>query len=64
MEYIATRPIVDLCLVVERKSGTCLYRKWWDQPALDTLGICAGLETKEGGGETGLEESEVGGEGE
>ena len=41
-QCITTRPIMDLCLVVERKPGISLSRRWWEQPALDILWIRAG----------------------
>ena len=41
-QYIATLPIMDLCLEEERKPGMRLSSKWWEQPALDILGIRAG----------------------
>ena len=28
----------------------CLYRRWWEQPDLDIIGIRAGREAAEGGG--------------
>ena len=61
-QYIATRPIMDLFLQADWNPGLRLSRQWWDQPAVDTLGIRAGHETEEGGEGTGTEESE--GEGE
>ena len=47
-QCIATRPITDLCLAAERNPGLCLSRQWWDQPALDILGISAGRVVAEG----------------
>ena len=41
-KYIATLPIMDLCLVAEQNPGLRLSRQWWEQPALDILGIRAG----------------------
>ena len=38
-QYIATRPIMELCLATERKPVMSLYRKWWEQISLDILGI-------------------------
>ena len=40
-QYIATRPIMDLCLVAERNPGMRLSRRWWEQPSLDIIGIGA-----------------------
>ena len=33
-QYIATCPIMDLCLAAEQNPGMRLYRKWWKHPAL------------------------------
>ena len=41
-QYISTCPIMDLCLAAERKPLMRLYRQWWEQPALDIIGIRAG----------------------
>ena len=40
---------MDLCLEAEREPGLCLSRWWWEQPALDNLGIRAGHAAAEGG---------------
>ena len=52
-QYIANRPIMDLCLAAERKPGMCLSRQWWGQLALDTQRIRAGNVEAEGGGGDG-----------
>ena len=57
-QYIATRPIMDLCRMAERNPVLRLSRKWWEQPALDILGIRAGHAASEEGEETGTDESE------
>ena len=57
-QYIATRPIVDLCLAAERRPGMRLLWRWWDQPALDILGVRAVHVAAEMGGDMGTEESE------
>ena len=49
-QYIATRPIMDLCLAAEQKPGMRLSRRWWEYPALDIMGIRAGQVDVEGGG--------------
>ena len=54
-KYIATRPIMELCLAAERNKGMRLSRKWWEQPTLYTTGIRAGKAATEGGEETGVE---------
>ena len=49
-QYIATCPIMDLCLAAERKPGMRLFRQWWEQTALGILGISVGHAAAEGGG--------------
>ena len=61
-KYIATHPIMDLCLAVEQKQVMRLSRQWWEQPTLYTMGIRAVHVAAKGGEETGTEKSE--GEGE
>ena len=38
-QYIATSPIMDLCLATERNPGLRLSRRWWEHPALDIIEI-------------------------
>ena len=45
-EYIATCPIMDLCLAAEQRRVMRLSRRWWDQPNLNILGIRAGRAAK------------------
>ena len=52
-QYIANRPIMDLCLTAERKTVLHLSRQWWEQPTLDILGMRAGQAASEGGGRQG-----------
>ena len=60
-KYIATHPIMDLCLEAEKKPGMHLSRRWWEHPALDILGIRARCAAPEGGGRRRRErESRVG----
>ena len=33
---------MDLCLAEERKLGMSLSRRWWENPALDIMGIRSG----------------------
>ena len=35
IQYIATNPIMDLCLEVEQHPGTRVSKEWWDQECLD-----------------------------
>ena len=34
-QYIATRPILDLCEHTMQKSGARMSRRWWDQEGID-----------------------------
>ena len=34
-QFIATRPILGLCEVVERRRGTRVPRGWWEQTGID-----------------------------
>ena len=49
-QYIATRPMMDLCLAAERKTVMCLSRRWWEQPTLNIMGISVWQLAAEGGG--------------
>ena len=55
-QYIAARPIMDLCLAAERRPGMRLLRRWWDHPILNILGIRLGHTAEDMGEETGKEE--------
>ena len=52
-QYIATCPIMELCLAVERNPPLQLSRRLWEQPALDILGIRVGNEALDLGEGTG-----------
>ena len=34
-QFIATRPILGLCEVVERRRGACVPQWWWEQLGID-----------------------------
>ena len=34
-QFIAARPIMDLCMASERRLGSQVANKWWDQELLD-----------------------------
>ena len=34
-QFIATRPILGLCEVTERRGGTRVPQRWWEQPGID-----------------------------
>ena len=38
-QYIATRPIMDLCLAVKRRLGPRVEMRWWEQEGLDLDGM-------------------------
>ena len=52
-QYIATNPIMDLCLSVEWNMVLRLSRRWREKPALDILGIRVGHAAARGGGGVG-----------
>ena len=54
-QYIATLPVMDFCLVAEQRPGMRLLHSWWEQTALDILGIRAGHAAAEMGKKTGME---------
>ena len=37
-QFIATRPIMDLCLEAERRPGTRVSKRWWDQHRVNVEG--------------------------
>ena len=51
---ISTRPIMDLCQTKEQNPGLCLSRRWWEQPALDILGISVGYASADRGEDMGM----------
>ena len=34
-QYIATRPIMDLCLAAKRRPGPRVTMRWWEQEGMD-----------------------------
>ena len=38
-KYIATRPIIDLCLAEKRRPGTRVSMRWWEQEGMDLEGM-------------------------
>ena len=34
-QYIATRPILEICLTVEQRPGARLTRQWWDKAKIN-----------------------------
>ena len=47
-QYIATRPILEICLAAERQPGVQVTRKWWEH-----AGLTFGHEARMVGGGTG-----------
>ena len=41
VQYIATRPILDLCKETVRVPGTWVVKIWWEQEGLDLEGARA-----------------------
>ena len=35
VQYIVTRPIMDLCLAKNRRPGPIVTMRWWEQEGLD-----------------------------
>ena len=46
-QYIATRPIVDLCLVAKLSPGPRVTMRWLEQESLDLEGIRAAAQEAE-----------------
>ena len=38
-QFNATRPIMDLCLVAERRLGSQVSKRWWEQEVLEWEGM-------------------------
>ena len=54
-QFIATRPIMDLCLAAEWMPGSRVAKQWWEQDGLDLEGMWTAAweaERTEGGEET------------
>ena len=39
VQYIVTRPIMDICLTAKRRPGTRVEMRWWEQDDLDLEGM-------------------------
>ena len=46
-QYIATRPIMDLCLVMKRRTGPRVKMRWLEQEGLDLEGMRTEAREKE-----------------
>ena len=54
-QYIATMPIMDLCLTAEQRPGPRVAMQWWEQEGMDLEGMRTAAreaEQTEGGEET------------
>ena len=61
-QFIATRPILGLCEVTERRPGTRVPRRWWEQTGIDWKAARAAVEAataKNGEDEAMAEELEL-----
>ena len=38
-KFIATNTIMDLCLAAERRPGSRVTNRWWEQDGLDAEGV-------------------------
>ena len=46
-QFIATRPIMDLCLAAERRPGPRVSKRWWEQDGVDVEGMQTAAEEAE-----------------
>ena len=58
-QFIATRPILGLCEVTERRPGTGVPRRWWEQTVIDWKAVREVAEAKNGEDEAMAEEPEL-----
>ena len=61
-QFIATRPIMDLCLAVERRTGSRVFRRWWEQDIMYLEGMQMAdweAERTEGGQDTNRTDTET-----
>ena len=62
-QYIATRPILDLCKQATRRPGARVSQRWWEQAGIDLEGAQKQAEVPATRAETETEsEEESGGE--
>ena len=38
-QFIATKPIMELCLEAEQRTGSRMKNQWWDQEVMDVEGM-------------------------
>ena len=46
-KYIATRPIMELCLTAKRRPGSRSAMRWWEQKGMDLEGMRLAAEEAE-----------------
>ena len=45
--FIANRTIVDMCLAAERRPGSRVAKRWWEQDGLDLEGMQTAVQEAE-----------------
>ena len=58
-QFIATRPILGMCEVTERRQGTRLPRRWWEQTGIDWKAAMEAAAAKNGEDEAMTEAPEL-----
>ena len=58
-QFIATRPILDLCEVTERRPGARVPRRWWEQTGIDWKGAREKVAAKDGDNEAEAAEPDL-----
>ena len=54
VQYIVMRPILDIFLEEERRTGLRVPKRWWEQEGLYFAGLCEARMGGGGGGGKGL----------
>ena len=57
-QFIATRPILGLCEVTERRPGTRVPKRWWEQTGIDWKAAREAAAAKNGDNEAMADEPE------
>ena len=56
-QFIATRPIMGLCEVAERRTGTLVPRRWWEKTGIDLKAAREKVAAKDGDDEAEVAEA-------
>ena len=64
VQYIATTPILDLCLELEGRTEAWVAWRWWYQERIDFIGTCKDTEAEETEDTEGQVNEEAGNESE